>query len=186
MSKIVQGLLIVLLAAGVVYLYLNPQAPTAAPQAVAVPAAIAPQLRGETKISITPTVPIKVYAPTVKAKLKLPDSVIADTNQSVITASRVRSSDRPQTVTTVFDAATGESKAYVKEEPLPWLAWDTHGEAGMYVGLKNGQSAVRLEVKQGLVQVKAVHFGAIASLDQPLTGPLKADYFVGVGAWYRW
>jgi len=31
-----------------------------------------------------------------------------------------------------------------------------------------------------------VHVGAIASVDQAVQGPLQADYYVGVGAWYRW
>lgn len=180
------GAALALLIVGGVYLYLNRPAPTAAPTAVAVPASVAPEVKKAPRVSVTLPVPVKAYAPGIKGTLKLPESIVSDENQHVTTAARVRSSDRPQTVTTVLDATTGESRAYVKEEALPWLALDTHGEAGIYAGLKNGERAARLEVRQGLFQVKAVHFGAVASLDQPLSGPIKTDSFIGVGAWVRW
>lgn len=180
------GAALALLIVGGLYLYLNRPAPTAAPAAVAVPAAVAPEVKKAPRVSVTLPVPVKAYAPGVKGTLKLPESIVRDENQHVIAAARVRADDHPQTVTTVIDAATGEAKSYVKEESLPWLALDTHGEAGIYAGLKNGERAARLEVRQGLVQVKAVHFGAVASLDHPLAGPIKSDYFVGFGAWVRW
>lgn len=186
LTSVAVGAGITLLGAGGVYLYLHREPPTAAPTAPAVPAAVAPEVKKAQRVSVTLPVPVKAYAPGIKGTLKLPDSIVADQNQHVIAAARVRSSDRPQTVTTVLDAATGESRAYVKEEALPWLALDPHGEAGIYAGLKNGERTARLEVRQGLVQIKAVHLGAIASLDQPLSGQIKSDHFVGVGAWYRW
>lgn len=177
-----------LLALGVVawsYLHSHSEPPTAPPNAVAVEAKPAPQLDHVGQIAIAPP-KVKVFKPAAKAKLRLPEAVITDNAKHVIAAAVVRADDHQQTVTTVLDASTGESKTYVKEEPLPWLALDTHGEAGIYGGLKNGMAAARLEVRQGLFQVKAVHVGAIASLDQPLSGPIKADSFVGIGVWYRW
>lgn len=174
-----------LFAAIVAYRYW-PQAPVTAPSnARAVEATPAAPIRHAERVTITPP-KMRVYKPGVKATLKLPDSIIEDTTKHVTAAATVPADDRPQTVTTVYDAETGESRIYVKEEPLPWLARDTHGELGMYVGIKNGERTTRLQVRQGLIQVKAMHVGAIASIDQPISGPIKADYFVGVGVWYRW
>lgn len=186
LMPVVIGALIAFLLLGAVYLYLNRTPPTAAPDAVAVPAAVAPQVAIIPTVRITPKQPIKVYTSPAKTRLQLPAEIVADENKSVIASSRIRADDRPQTVTTVLDTATGESKTYVKQEPLPWLAFDTRGEAGIYAGLKNGQPTARLQLRQGVLQVKAVHIGGIASLDQPLSGPVRADYFVGVGVWAQW
>lgn len=154
-------------------------------QAVAVPATPAPEVKRETTAAV-PIKSIQAYTPKAKAKLKLPDLVVDNPDYHLVAASRVASSDHPTTVSTVVNSETGKVETYVKEEPLPWLAFDPHGEAGVYVGVKNGERAARLEVRQGIVQIKAVHLGALASIDQPLSGPIKADYFAGVGAWYRW
>lgn len=177
-------LVIALIASG--YLYFTKTVPAAKPTEFSAPANVAPEVRRAETVLVTPTKPIKVYAAGVKAKLKLPPEVEADKNKSVIAASRVSSSDNPQTVTTVLDTETGESKTYVKEEPLPWLAVDTHGEAGIYYGLKNGKQAVRLELRQNLLQVKAVRLQAVGSLDQYTTGTISPDNFVGLGLAYRW
>lgn len=157
------------------------------PNNVSVPARIAPEIKRETTVA-TPIKAgtVQTYKPAMKAKLKLPDSVIRNDAQAVIAASQVKPNDHPQTVTTVIDAETGETETYVKEDPLPWLDWDTRGEAGLYLGLKNGETAARLEVRQGVLAIKSAHLGVIASADQPLTGPLRADYFVGAGVWMRW
>lgn len=167
-------------------LYQNRPAPTAGPNETAVVAQVAPQLKLAPTIEVVTKKPIKGYAAPIKSKLRLPDEVIADQNQTVIAASRVRATDRPQTVTTVLDSETGETKTYVKQEPLPWLAFNTRGDLGIYGGIKNGQPTARLQVRQELLQVKAVHIGGIASFDQPLSGPVRADYFVGVGIWGSW
>lgn len=156
-------------------------------QEVAVPAKVAEAVKGEAKrqVAILPGT-VHAYMPAAKANLKLPADVAMDDAQQVIAAHTVDPDEHPQTVTTVIDTDTGESKTYVKLEPLPVFAWNFHGDAGAYVGVKNGDRAARLEVRQGVAQVKGIHFGGIASADQPLSGPLKADYFMGVGAWVKW
>lgn len=129
---------------------------------------------------------VSVYASPAKVDLKLPDAIKDDPLQHVLASNQVTADDHPQTITTVINSDTGESQTFVRRDPLPWLAWDDHGELGIYAGIKNGTPAARLEAKQGIFQVKAVHFGAIGSVDQPLQGPLQPDYYIGVGAWYRW
>ncbi len=183
--KSIAGIVLIPLSAWVIWSF--PYRPvTSAPSAEAVPATIAPEVKSDPKIS-TPIrgATVKTFTDGSKVKLRLPADVLANDNVHVIQASRVRADDHPQTVTTVLNTETGESQTYVKEEPLPWTALDPHGEAGIYYGIKNGERAVRAEVRQGLVQIKAVHVQAIASIDQA-TGPVSADYFAGVGAVYRW
>lgn len=48
--------------------------------------------------------------------------------------------------------------------------------------MKNGQQAIWLQAWQDLLQVKALHLGAVGSVD--IAGG-KTDYFVGVGIVYR-
>lgn len=161
----------------------------AAPINVSVPATAAPEIKAVPTMPVAIKAPVRVYTggAQLKTRLKLPKPVIDDTARQVIAASTVRADDHPQTVTTVINTDTGLSETYVKRDPLPWLAWDARGEVGMYVGLKNGGAAVRIEARQGLVQVKAVHIGVTASLDQSLSGAAGGmDSFVGVGVWTRW
>ena len=98
-------------------------------------------------------------------------------------SSKVKADDHPHTITTTLDQTTGEFTSYDRTDPLPWVAVDTRTEIGMYYGLKNGEQAVRLEGRQALLQVKALHVGAVASVDV-MRG--EVDSFVGVGVWARW
>lgn len=158
------------------------------PVGVTVIATPAPEVKGQEKKPVAiKSGKVKAYtAPKNKAHLNLPQPVQDDPLQVVLESTQVKADDHPQTVTTTIDSDTGETKTYVRRDPLPWLAWDTHGEVGAYGGIKNGVLTARVEAKQGLVQIKALHLGVIASVDQPLSGPISADYYVGAGAWYRW
>ena len=151
------------------------------------PIRTAPQVA---KVEKTPT-PIKtgkveVYEPKAKAKLKLPEDIFEDETKAVLEATRVDASEHAHTVTSLVDTDTGEVETIVRKEPLPWIAWDTRGEAGVYAGLKNGDPAIRLEAKQGIVQMKSLHIGVVGSLDQPLNSGQQPDTFIGIGAWARW
>jgi hypothetical protein len=130
---------------------------------------------------------VKTYPAETKRKLDLPADVRDDNSRQVLDATRVPADDHPQTVTTVIDTRTGASSTYVARDPLPWLAFDYTGDAGVYYGWRNGAKALRLEARQGFITIKAVHVGIIASLDQPLAGaPTPPDTFIGAGAWAHW
>lgn len=176
--------LLVSLAALVFVILQNAPAP-ATSTALAVETTPAADIKRIGTIEIAPA-KVRVYKPDAKARLKLPDPIKTDPWLHVTASTTVRQSDRPQTITAVLDEKTGETKTYVKAEPLPWLAIDPHGEIGLYAGLKNGERTARLEARQGLLQIKAAHLGAIAAIDQPFAGPHRPDYFVGVGVWVRW
>lgn len=129
---------------------------------------------------------VKTYPASVKNGLKLPPEILDDPNAHVIDSTHVAPDDHPHTITTIIDAETGETKTIERADPLPWFALSNKGSAGMYYGIKNGTPAVRLQAKQEFFTVKAIHFEAIASVDQPTSGPIAADYFIGVGANIRW
>jgi hypothetical protein len=152
---------------------------------VAVLATVAPQVHREIKEDVAvPAAKVRAYRPAVKHKLKLPQAVQDDAAQSVVSASQVAADEHPQTVTAVLDTATGVTTQYVKEEPLPWVGVQQHSEAGMYAGVQNGQPAVKAYVRQELLQVKALHLGAIAEATQVQGRGL--DTFAGFGVWARW
>lgn len=157
--------------------------PDPAPPGIHMPATPAPELKRETTVPIAVATPIQVYKPAAKIKLKLPPAVVADTRQHVIASTKTANDERQHTVTTVIDASTGESVTYDRVDPLPWMAVNTKSEVGVYYGLKNGSQAIRIEGKQELLQIKAVHLGATVSADM-YDG--RMDTFVGVGAWARW
>lgn len=131
---------------------------------------------------------VRVYEGQAKIELKLPDAIKQDPTKQVLESTKVSADYHDQIVTTIIDTETGDSQTFVRREPLPWLAWRDNGSAGIYTGIKNGQPTARLEVKQNIFSVKAVHFGAVATLDQSLNSSNSSsqDYFIGVGAEYRW
>lgn len=147
----------------------------------------ADEVKRAPKVGVAVKSPIKVYAggANLKRKIELPPEVVQDDRQQVIASSKIEG-EQPHTVTTVIDTDTGESRTFVRADPLPWLAWDDRGGIGLYAGFKNGTAAARLQAHQGIFRIKAVHVGIVASLDQTLSGPVSMDYFVGIGAEYRW
>lgn len=142
------------------------------------------------KVGVAIKAPVKVYqgGASLKKEIDLPAEVVQSETQQVIASSKIEAADdHPRTVTTVIDTATGESQTYVRTDPLPWLAWDDRGAIGMYAGIKNGAPTIRLQARQGIFSVKAVHVGLMASIDQPVVStPVLPEYFIGVGAEYRW
>ncbi len=169
-------------AAALIYGYQWYNKPAEVPAGVTVEAKAAPEIKSEQKVTIKPA-SVKVYSQPAKAKLKLPDAAIWDNNTHVIASSATASDERSHTITTTINSVTGETTTYDRADPLPWFAVNTKSEIGLYAGYRNGGQALRVEARQELFQVKAVHFGAIASADAMRGG---VDSFVGAGAWVRW
>lgn len=152
-------------------------------------AARANEVRDVPKVEVEVKKPVKVYngGAALKNGLKLPAPVAEDTSVEVLASSKIDGrDDHPKTITTTINKETGESETYVRTDPLPWFAMSSRGGVGMYGGLKNGEPAVRLEARQEIFTIKSLHFGAVASIDQPISGPVGRDYFIGLGAEYRW
>lgn len=182
MSTLRTSVLLVLIAAlgAWAYSYFT-RAP--APVGVQLSARVAPEVAREKTVPTFVTVPLQLYKPAVKKKLKLPDAVQLDAAKSVVASARTPDDERPHTVTTVLDTSTGKFSSYDRAEPLPWIAVNTKSEVGVFYGFKNGEQAVRVQGQQEFLQIKALHLGAVASAD---IAPGGIDTFVGVGAWARW
>ena len=154
--------------------------PKTVPPGMTVIATQAKELRAEKTQEAPAPKTIHVYREAVKKKLKLPDTVQADIKQQVVASSKVVTDDRPHTVTTLVDMDTGKFTTFDRTDPLPWIAVSTHGEAGVAYGIRNGTMIGRLYATQDLLQVKALHAGAMATLDQ------DGQWFAGLRVGYRW
>ena len=187
MNKIPNPLLwlaLLVLAALSVYYFLPRTAPAVVGETrIAAPAR---EVVLEPKAAVQVAAGVKAYRPAVKTKLRLPEAVVANAAEHVISTAKVPNDDRPHTVTTTLNVDTGESTSYVRTDPLPWMAKNFSGEFGMYAGYKNGGPAVRLQARQSVLDIKAVRFGVVGSVDQSFQGAATPEFFVGVGAWYRW
>lgn len=131
------------------------------------------------KVTIQPK-SLKVYAPAAKKKLKLPDAIMQDDNQYVIASTTLKHDYHPQTVTTIVDSVTGESTTVTRREVYPWLAAEHTGEVRLDYGVKRTGRVGRLTLREDVLQVKAAHIGATATLDS------DGDAFVGLGLGMRW
>ena len=174
-----------LLAAAVVFGLLWARAiQSEAPVGVAVVATQAPAVADVPK-QLVECAKLEVFAPAAKARSNLPQTVRKDPAKAVVSSSLVKADLRPHVVTVTADTTTGEVVAYDTRLPLPWVATDTRGEAGILYGYRGGNPTLRFEARQALADVKAIKVGVIASYDQPINGGSGAS-FIGVGGWYRW
>ncbi len=173
--------------AGTVLLWFSLQQERA-PIGVVTQATPAPAVAGQAKSDIPiQSGTVKAYDLSAKRKVSLPGAVQADPHKNVIESSAVPADDHPQTVTSVIDTQTGEIETFVIREPLPLFALDYRGDAGLYLGFRNGYGAIRAEARQAIFSVKAVHFGVIGSVESALGGvPSPPAAFIGGGGWGNW
>jgi len=122
---------------------------------------------------------VYVYPKAVKAKLDLPDPVVADDAKQVIATGKLDAEDRPYTLTAVLDTETGDSQVYARPDPLPWIGPGRRGAIGIAYGLANGEPTGKLYGYHDLLQVKALHAGARAEVDQ------RGEWFAGGYVEYR-
>lgn len=183
MKRINEIAVIAACAAGLYWAWLWFNEAEVAPVGVAVEARSASEVRKEETVAVAIVKPVRAYRPAVKRSLNLPEAVAGDKNQHVIASSQTAADERPHTVSTVINQQTGEVQTFDRADPLPWLAVNTKSELGVFVGMKSGEQAIRIEGRQELLQVKALHFGAIASTDIMRGG---TDAFIGAGLWARW
>lgn len=164
-----------------------------APVGLSIPATEAREVAQIPTVAVAIKQPVAVYAggARTKQKLKLPDAVVRAETQAVLASSTIKADDHPSTITTVLNTETGKSETYVRRDPLPWLAFATSGEAGVYAGILNGQQAVRAQLIQDFVQIKSIRVSGILSADQVVgahdaQNPMGLNTFAGVGIRYKW
>ena len=159
------GILAVLLAA-VTWFYFRPQ-----PAPVSTPVLAQPSKAVSHVGTEILTMPVKVYKPEAKKLLNLPQNVTSDPAKHVAASSTIKPDDHPHTVSTVIDDKTGEVTTYDVREPLPWLAVNSHGEAGIGYGMKYSPGRgfgpmARIVVRQDLLNIKAARVSVQGTLDQ--------------------
>lgn len=123
---------------------------------------------------------VKVYPAEVKAKLDLPAPVVADSGKKVTVTGKLKAEERDYTLAAVLDVATGESEVYARPDPLPWLGPGRRGAIGIAYGLASGEPAGRLYGQHDLLQIKALHAGARAEIDQ------RGEWWAGGYVELRW
>lgn len=184
-TLIVLGVVVALaLAGGFAYLIYRPAPAPAVDEAVKAPPA--PAIAKVAKVVTLVPKGVQTYKPEAKARLKLPPAIVQDATQHVVAATTVADTGRPQTVTAVLNADTGQVETYVKQEPLPWISFHQRGQARVAMGYKFDprtrvpQRVGRLSLEHDFMQVKALSAGVVASIDT------DGAAFVGVGVAYRW
>lgn len=160
-------------------LWENHQKPVSAPANEIIEAMDAPEVKNVPKASIAPPRVI-VYSSEAKKTVALPEQVKADPVLSVLNSVKVPDSNHAQTVTSVINSQTGETKSYVVTDPYPWVAAENKMQVSMGYGISNGGRQVgRISFADDLVQVKAIHLGVSTTLDS------DGQYFAGIMATYR-
>lgn len=111
--------------------------------------------------------PVAVHRAKVKDKLGLPESIKKDATQHVVNSTQVEPSDRPTTVTAVYDDQTGAVNLFKRRDPLPWLAFDRRAALGVAYGVKDNPDGfvTRLYGRIELIQIKRLRAGLLADVD---------------------
>lgn len=118
---------------------------------------------------------VYVYPEKVKAKLYLPPAVVDDKAKQVIATGKLAAEERDYTLSAVLDTETGQSEVYARPDPLPWIGPGKRGAAGIAYG-----TTAKAYVYHDLLQVKALHAGARAEIDQ------RGEWWAGGYVEYRW
>lgn len=123
---------------------------------------------------------VKVYPPSVKAKLGLPDAVVAAPEKRVIATGKLDAAERPYTLAAVLDTGTGESEVFAKPLPRPLAGPGEHGGIGLGYGYASGGPQIKVFAYQELLRVSALRAGARAEVDQ------RGEWWAGATLEYRW
>lgn len=142
-------------------------------------AAVAPELRRQ-KTETVAVGHIQAYRTPTKRELGLPQAVQASRDQYVIAATKAAANLHPQTVTAVLDTQTGQTQLYIRTDPLPWIAFEQHGDVSLSRGFRSGALIYRLAGHEDLVQIKAAHVGLIGSIDS------DGQWYGGIGLRVAW
>lgn len=126
-----------------------------------------------------PCTAVVALTPAAKKKLGLPPALQQDPQASALTAADVPRTDYPLIATSVLHRDTGVGEIYFTPQPRPWLAFDRRWLVGGFVAYRDGapEPVGELLGLYDLVQIKALHVGAMGHLD---TTGRRA---VGVGVW---
>jgi hypothetical protein len=129
-----------------------------------------------------PCTTVQAFKPGAKKKLSLPEAIQADPQASVLAAASVPPSDRPRTATALLHRDTGLGEIYLRDDPLPWLAFNRRSALGIAWGAKAGASGLvtRGYGRVDMLQVKRLHAGLLGDVDS------DGGWYAGGFAEVRW
>ena len=120
--------------------------------------------------------PVLVYRDKVEKKLDLPDIVTKDPDKHVVASSPVPPSDYPHTMTAVYDEKVGNVNMFLRQDKLPWLAFNRRWRFGGYYGVNDRESGVVLgSASYEFLQLKRLNVTATGQVDT------SSRWFIGVG-----
>lgn len=122
---------------------------------------------------------VKVYPPDVKAKLDLPDAVVAAPEKKVIATGKLDAEERGYTLIGVLDTQNGNAEVYARPDPLPWIGPGKTGAVGIAYGTGDVGISTKIYAYHDLLRIKALHAGARAEIDQ------RGQWWVGATVEYR-
>lgn len=99
-----------------------------------------------------------------KDKLDLPDPVKQDPKKHVTSAVIIQSDERPQSVVSIFDEATGQTDTLTQRMAYPLLATEQRGRFGVGGGFKSGKQVGHVYLGETLLQIKGWHAGGAVHL----------------------
>jgi len=140
--------------------------------AKAVVAQAAAEIAGQ-KTRAVPCSQLNVYPDSAKKKLG-----ITDGPGKLTGASKVADDNHPHTVAAVTNPDTGDTQIYVRDDPLPWIAFNQRKELSVYWGGESGHSGAvwRTQARFDFMQIKALNISGIATLDS------DGVFYRGIGA----
>lgn len=127
---------------------------------VSAPLPPAKEARGVDKVRTEVRV-VYVYPDKLKQALDLPAPVQSDAAKQVLATGKLKAEARDYTLSAVLDTQTGQGEVYARPDPLPWMGPGRQAAVGVGYGLKSGQPAGWIQARHDLVQVKALHAGAL-------------------------
>jgi hypothetical protein len=161
-QRILNGIMLAVIA---VLAWMVWQKPVAGPVNAPQDATDAPAVAGKGKEAITPP-KVLAYSQSAKKKAKIPDSAKNDPALAILDSSTIPASSHSQTVTETLNVVTGETNAVVTTDPYPWLAMESEKRFTLAYMFKNGGAKVfRFQYAHEFVQIKALHFGPLVTLD---------------------
>ena len=184
---LISALVLICLLIGIFFNTWRQEVAQIAPVNVQVPATPAPEVAKTEQVrKPLKATSVKAYPASVKNALKLPQTALDNPVLEVIASTQVPADKRKQTITSLLNTETGEVETYARRDPLPWIAAQPSGQAGLFYLQRQHGQVLQLSAQQSLVQIKGVHVGVKGSIEQPVTGPGETAWAAGVGVWVEW
>lgn len=171
LGLIAAGFLACNVATGLGVWYMTRPDPAPEPAAIAQPLPEAPKAKGKPKRAVkTKTGTVEVFK---DAPAHLPDQ---KPTEAVTTTGELSAREGEYGIFATIDLDTGKSRVWAERQPDPAFAFNTRGEAGLFIGPRSdGETVARAYIRQNLIQSKTWRLGGLATIDS------DGEWFAGAG-----